>query len=64
MNLISIMGFILCAHSLYIILKIIIYRDWYINGAIKAGIEPNVFFAIFVKVIIGLIGAAIGFYFM
>jgi len=54
----------LCAHSLYIILNIIIYRDWYINGAIKAGIEPNVFFAIFVKVIIGLIGAAIGFYFM
>lgn len=64
MKFISVVGFILCAHSLYMILKIIIYPKWYINGAIEAGIKPNMFIAILIKTIIALIGALIGFNFM
>lgn len=64
MSIISIVGFLVLTHSAFIFVLILVNPSWYEKKAAASGVRPNIGMALFTKVIIGGLGAAVGFYFL
>ncbi|WLQ14347.1 hypothetical protein O5O45_00130 [Hahella aquimaris] len=62
MSIISIIAFIVAAHSVIMILVLVVNPDWYVSKAISAGVTPNISAAITTKVIIAGVAFAVGIY--
>lgn len=64
MSIISIIAFIVAAHSVFMIVKILLKPHLYEIEATFAGVTPSVTVAITTKVILACAAAGVGFYFM
>ena len=64
MSLISMISFVVAAHSLIMVLIILVNPSWYESKAASSGVQPNIFAAITIKLILAAISFSIGYYFI